>query len=172
MKKSIILTDEHIKLIKNINFNEFTYGELLNVSTVVDAMKEIDRTEESQKKFGLLRDNLNSVKEQLETISDLKECNAWGVNQWNLFGGSYVMEDVAMILGHYGDYIKGTEDSPLGKQYPKEMEDHWWELYLYIVENIVNIFHIIFYFLDKGGLKPGKYVYDTKDTYNWEYVEL
>ena len=171
MKKTINLTEDHIKLIKNIKFEAFTLGELFNTEVITDAIKEIENNPDYMKKWGYLRDNLVYAKDKLETISDLKECNAWGINQWNLFGGSYVMEDVALILGHYGDYYKGTEESPLGKQYPKELEDYWWGLYLYIVENIVNIFNIMFYFLDKGGLKPGKYTCNSKNTYDWIYSE-
>jgi len=166
MVKKIVLTDEHIKLIKNIKFEEFEMGENFNTEFIQNAIEEIESSPENMKKFGLLRDQLVRAKDKIMLISDLKECNAWGINQWNLFGGTYVMEDVALILGHYEDFIPGTEESPMGKQYPKELEDHWWELYLYIVNNMTDIINIMFQFIDNGGLTPGEYVFNRKE-YKW-----
>ena len=60
--------------------------------------------------------------------------------------------------------------TPLGKQYPKELEDYWWGLYLYIVENLVLIMNLIFFYLDKGGLTPGEYKVDTKGMI-WEKIK-
>lgn len=156
------LTEDHIKLIKNIKFEAFELGDLYDISPIVEAINDIEDSTEKMKKFGLLRDKLVKVQEHLENLSDKKECHAWGINQWNLFGGTYVMEDVALILGHYGDFIPGTEESPLGKQYPKELEDYWWGLYLYIVENLVLIMNLILNYIDKGGVTPGEYKVDTK----------
>lgn len=162
MKKKLTLTEDHIKLIKNIKFETFELGDLYDISPIVDAINDIEESNEKIKKFGLLRDKLINVQEHLENLSDKKECHAWGINQWNLFGGTYVMEDIALILGHYGDFIPGTEESPLGKQYPKELEDYWWGLYLYIVENLVLIMSLILNYFDKGGITPGEYKVDTK----------
>lgn len=167
MKKKLTLTEDHIKLIKNIKFDAFELGDLYDISPVVDAINEIESSKESMKKFGSIRDKLVNVEEHLEILSDKKECHAWGINQWNLFGGTYVMEDVALILGHFGDFIPGTEESHLGKQYPKELEDYWWGLYLYIVENMVLIINLIFNYLDKGGITPGTYQVNTNGM-TWE----
>ena len=169
MGKKLILTDEHIRLIKAIKFDAFDMGENFNTEFINNSIEEIEATPESMKKFGQLRDHLVRVKDKLNLLSDLKECHAWGVNQWNLFGGTYVMEDVALILGHYDEFIPGTEESPMGKQYPKELEDHWWDLYLYIVTNIIDIFHLIFEYIDKGGITAGEYRFDNRD-YCWKKI--
>lgn len=166
MTNKLILTDEHIKLIKNIKFNEFDMGETFNIDFLLNAIEEIESCPENMKKYGQLRDQLVRLKDKILNISDLKECHAWGINQWNLFGGTYVMEDVALILGHYGDFIPGTEESPMGKQYPKELEDHFWELYLYIVENLTDIIKLVFQFMDCGGISAGEYKFDKKE-YCW-----
>ena len=170
MKKKLTLTEDHIKLIKNLKFETFELGDLYDASTIADAIREIESSTENMKKFAKLRDYLNNVLEHLELLSDKKECHAWGINQWNLFGGTYVMEDVAMILGHYEDFVPGTEESPLGKQYPKELEDYWWGLYLYIVENLVLIMNLIFNYMDKGGITPGEYQIDTNEM-TWEKID-
>lgn len=166
MIKKIVLTDEHIKLIKNIKFEQFDMGENFNSEFIQNAIDEIESSPDNMRKFGQLRDQLVRAKDKLALVSDLKECHAWGIDQWNLFGGTFVMEDVALILGHFNDFIPGTEDSSMGRQYPKELEDHWWELYLYIVNNMTDIFKIVLQYLDEGGLTPGEYVFDRKN-YCW-----
>lgn len=170
MKRKLTLTEDHIKLIKNIKFETFELGDLYDVSPITDAINVIESSTENMRIFGHVRDYLVNAQEHLENLSDKRECNAWGVNQWNLFGGTYVMEDVALILGHYGDFIPGTEESPLGKKYPKELEDYWWSLYLYIVENIVFIFSLMQNYIDNGGITPGTYQIDS-NTMTWERLD-
>lgn len=170
MKKKITLTDEHLLLIQNICFEKFEMGELFNTEFILNAIEDIDNSDEKSRKLGLLRDDLVRVKDKLDNLSDNKERYAVGIDQWSLFGGTFVMEDVALILGHYNEYIPGTEESPLGKQYPKELEDHFWELYTYIWDNIVDIVKILFYFSNRSGLHPGTYVYDSK-TAQWSFEE-
>lgn len=81
----------------------------------------------------------------------------WGICEYNLFGGTYVLQDIALILGQYDKFIPGTEDDPLGRQYPKELEDYWWDLYRYIWENMEYIISLVFYYVMRGGLTPGTY---------------
>lgn len=170
MKKTITLTDEHLLLIQNINFEEFDLGEFYNVEFINNAIEDIESKPENFEKWGQLRDNLIRVKDKLETLSENKERHAWGIDQWNLFGGTYVMEDIALILGRYGDFIPGTEESPLGKQYPKELEDHWWDLYTYIWTNLTEIMKLVLYYSNRSGLHAGTYTYNKK-TGQWDFSE-
>lgn len=162
MKKKITLTDEHLLLIQNINFEEFDMGEQFSTEFIHNAIEDIDSHPENYKKWGQLRDDLVRVEEKLDKLSDLKECHAWGIDQWNLFGGTFVMEDVALILGHFDKFIPGTEESPMGRQYPKELEDHFWDLYTYIWTNLTDIMRLVLYFSNRCGLSEGTYVFDTK----------
>jgi hypothetical protein len=94
----------------------------------------------------------------------------WGIDQYSLFGGSYALEDIALILGHWEEYIRGTENDPMGRHYPEELENHMWELYHYIWDNMEHIIRLVLYFNDKGGLTPGEYKFDTnKET--WEKID-
>lgn len=115
--KKITLTEDHIKLIKNIKFEAFEFS---------DSKKQ--RTH-----YG------------------------WGIDQYSLFGGTFAMEDIALILGKYDQYIKGTEEDPLGKAYPKELEDYWVKLFDDIYSNMEYIISLVLYYTDKGGLTPGTY---------------
>ena len=124
MIKKLTLTDDLIKLIKNIRFEAFENGEQFSTNRICDAIAEIESSGENMKKFGAVRDKLVRAKEKLDVVSYQKDCYAWGINQWSLFGGTYVMEDIALILGRYDEFIPGTEESPQGKQYPKELEEY------------------------------------------------
>lgn len=162
--KKITLTSEHIRLIQNIDFHAFEFGEELPVQPIIDAMEEIDSMElGDRKKFSKLYSKLFDTKNRLNEYNDEASQNGWGVNQWNMFGGTYVMEDVALVTGHYGENI---DDGPSGKVYPKEMEDHMWELYLYITNNMENIMSLVLWSISNGGLSPG--TYKTSDNgINW-----
>jgi len=94
----------------------------------------------------------------------------WGIDQYSLFGGSYALEDIALILGHWDEYIRGTENDPMGRHYPEELENHMWELYHYIWDNMEHIIRLVFYFNDKGGLTPGEYKFDTNNE-TWEKID-
>ena len=94
----------------------------------------------------------------------------WGIDQYSLFGGSYAMEDIALILGHWDEYVRGTENDPMGRHYPEELENHMWELYHYIWDNMEHIIRLVFYFNDKGGLTPGEYKFDTNNE-TWEKID-
>ena len=107
---------------------------------------------------------------ETEQPSDKNTHYGWGIDQFSLFGGTYAMEDIALILGKFDQFVPGTEESPLGRQYPKELEDYWWGLYDYIYMNMSYIINLVFWSVTQGGLKPG--TYKCVDTIReWEYEE-
>lgn len=81
----------------------------------------------------------------------------WGIDQYSLFGGTYVMEDIAIALDKWDKFIPGTEEDPLGRRYPKELEDYWWELYQYIFNNMEYIIDLVLQYSSNGGLTVGTY---------------
>lgn len=128
MRKSLVITEDMLLLIKNIKFEPFVF----------------ESTEKENGRFG------------------------WGIDQYSLFGGSYVMEDIALILGKFDEYIKGTEENPMGRQYPEELEKHMWDLYEYIYTNMTDIIRLVFQFSNEGGLSEG--IYRLNDNDLWEKV--
>lgn len=92
----------------------------------------------------------------------------WGIDQYSLFGGSYVMEDIALILGKFDEYIKGTEENPMGRQYPEELEQHMWDLYEYIYTNMADIIKLVFQFSNEGGITEGTYKLNSDGL--WEKI--
>ena len=167
--KKITLTNEHIKLIQNLDFHAFTFGEELPILPIIDALDEIkNMPAEESKKYSRLESALFDVKNRLNEHNDIAGQHGWGINQWNMFGGTYVMEDVALLTGHYGEEISSS--GAQGKIYPKELEDHMWELYMYIYDNMEYIMKLVLWSISNGGLKPG--TYKTKDMgINWVYEE-
>ena len=93
----------------------------------------------------------------------------WGIDQYSLFGGTYAMEDIALILGKWGEFIPGTETDAMGRRYPEELENHMWDLYDYIWSNIESILKMVLYFSNKGGLTPGEYKFNYDDE-TWEKI--
>ena len=84
--------------------------------------------------------------------------------------GGHVLEDLADILGYRDTYIRGTEESPDGKAYPDDVEQHLLEVHNYVKDNLWLIESVLHQFAYMGGLKPG--VYKCRDNdYIWEYAE-
>lgn len=87
----------------------------------------------------------------------------------NLYGGSFLYEDVSMILGRYDEHIEGTEDGYDGPRFPKEFEAYMDELHGKIVDNIEAIESIVHMYGCRGGVKPGLYVGHDYDCI-FEYI--
>ena len=99
---------------------------------------------------------------ELDSVNTIRRFG-WGIDQYNLFGGTFVMEDIALILGQYDKFIPGTENDNLGKQYPKELEDYWWDLYRFLCDNMTYIISLVFWGAANNGLTPGTYKCKSED---------
>jgi hypothetical protein len=127
----------------------------------METIENMDKAD--AKSFSDLHSKLFDIKNRLNEYNDEASQYGWGINQWNMFGGTYVMEDVALITGHYGEAIG---DGASGKVYPKELEDHMWELYLYITNNMEWVMRLVLWSISNGGLTPGTYKTTDKGI-NW-----
>lgn len=101
---------------------------------------------------------------RFERISD----KHYGLDTYGLFGGTYLYEDMALILGYQDKAIPETIENPMGVRYEEEYERKMEEYDGFILENLVFLEEILHQFIDKGGIKPGIY---TAIDYNriWEY---
>lgn len=92
----------------------------------------------------------------------------YGLDTYSLWGGTYLLEQMALILGYQDKIIPQTLESPMGVRFEEEYENKMWEYDSFILENIVFLEEILHQFIDKGGIKPGIY---TALDYNriWEY---
>lgn len=78
----------------------------------------------------------------------------YGIDNYNLFGGTFLYEQMALILDKADQVIPGTEESIYGPQYPDEIIDYFNELDSFIVANLPYIIDILTQFCDEG-IKPG-----------------
>lgn len=161
-RKTITLTDEHITLISNIKFEKFVFDDKQNYSRIKNLVNDLKLSEND--KFKQYNDDI------LEEIHGFQPHSrfGWGCDQWSLFGGTYVLEDVAMILGYFDQAIENSETLATGRRFPAELEDKMYNLYEYIYENLEDIFVIILTFVGNGGLVPGTYEYVN---YKWKIKE-
>lgn len=105
---------------------------------------------------------LELTDEHIALISNLKvgmmdDGSKLVIKKDGCYGGTYIIEDMALILGYLKDAYPGTEEDPDGRKFPKDIEDHMWELHDYIWNNMDYIMSLVLQFIEKGGLTPGKY---------------
>lgn len=104
---------------------------------------------------------------KFERISD----KHWAIDSYNLWGGTYIWEDMAHILGYEKYVIPHTVENPMGARYEEEYQQKMEKYDGFIIENMVFLEEIIHQFIDKGGVRPGIY---TAVDYNriWEYKDF
>lgn len=160
-RKTLTLTDEHIALISNIKFEKFVFDDKEHYSRLKDLVADLQ-----------LSQDVDMEKVNKNILDEIYNFNphsrfGWGCDQWSLFGGTYVFEDIAMILGYFEQAIENSENLATGRRFPKELEDKMFSLYEYIYENLEDIFNLVLTFISKGGLQPGTY---QLVNYNWEFI--
>ena len=81
----------------------------------------------------------------------------YGVDIDNIWGGTYLYEQMAFILGYDQFVIPETTSDPEGPRYEPEYEKKMMEYDEFITENLQSIEELIHQFSCKGGLTPGVY---------------
>jgi hypothetical protein len=152
-RKTITLTEEHIALISNVKFEKFVFDDKEHYSQFKSLVNNLELS--NDKNYQELN---KTVLEELHDF-DPHSRFGWGCDQWNLFGGTYVLEDIAMILGYFDQAIENSETLATGRRFPDELEEKMYNLYEYICDNLEDILVLAFTFLGNGGLVPGTYEY-------------
>jgi hypothetical protein len=150
-KKVLTLTDKHINLISNIKFEKFVFEDKQHYQRFKSMVNELKLSE-----YEKFKEYNQSILEELHGFEPQSRFG-WGCDQWSLFGGTYLLEDMAMILGYFDQAIEKTENLATGRRFPKELEDEMYNLYDFICTNMEDIFSLIFTFIGNGGLVPGTY---------------
>lgn len=79
-----------------------------------------------------------------------------GFDTINPYGGQYLMEDLAMILGYWDKAVDGTENDYDGRKFGIENEQAMIEIHNYLMDNFSLILSILIQF-STNGIKPGTY---------------
>lgn len=113
------------------------------------------------------------TEEHIKLIKNFKIINIddtySGFDKINPYGGCYPMEDIAMILGYWGNATKGSENHFDGRKFGLELEQKLWETHCYVQENFDYILSIITQYVTEG-VKPGIYT-ALNHQLIWEYHE-
>lgn len=141
MKIKLKFTQEHIDLIKAINFETINFNEIIKnfeqyntkvlMGNTVGDIKEVCLCEILDK----YRINIDSI---------------YGVDTYNLWGGTYLWEQMAYILGLNDKVIKGTEEDPTGPKYPEDVMNYMQDLAVFIFTHLEHIFQILLQFCTEG----------------------
>lgn len=163
MKIKLKFTDEHIALIKAIDFKRIDLTEIMNNFSTID--KEVSIVEkgggtvEWKPRIGKKKTYEDSDIQQYR-LADIIERfhfdldSLYGVDTFNIWGGTYLWEQIAYIIGIHDHVIKGTEEDPDGPKFPEEDMEHMRDLDCFIVDNLVYIEQILHQFCTEG-IQPG-----------------
>jgi hypothetical protein len=116
---------------------------------------------------------INLTEEHIKLISQIRNERIddiyIGYDTINPYGGTYLMDDLAMILGYWDKAIPGTENQYDGRKFGLENEQKMIEVHSYLMENFQFILSIVIQFVTKG-IKPGKYT-SIDTNLDWVYSE-
>ena len=106
----------------------------------------------------MARFRLTFNEEHIKLISNfrtrqLDDAN-YTIDTYDLFGGTYLYEDMAFILGLMDKVIPGTMEDADGPKFDEETLSHLVELDSFIIENFQHIEDILHQFCAEG-IKPG-----------------
>ena len=80
-----------------------------------------------------------------------------GIESNSVYGGSDLLEDVSMAIGVYDERIDGTDENPEGISFSLDIEEKLYAMHEFVMNNLIDIEHLMHYWSNKGGLTPGTY---------------
>lgn len=177
-KIKLKFNDEHIKLIKALHTENLDLSEILKSFNGYDNkvihLKFNDSTKQSQLgNYGCFETVSGCIKRVAEehncniedcfdetTVGDIMEKNhihldsLYGIDSFNPWGGTFIFEQVALILGIHDRVIPESLEDVTGPKYPEEDTEHMKELISFIQDNLQNIEEILHQFCTEG-IKEG-----------------
>lgn len=98
---------------------------------------------------------------QISDLSD-EQTPRWGLDYNSIYGGSFLLEDLALILGVYDKVIPETAENADGPRYPEDVEQRLLDAHTFVIEHMKDIEDIIHQFVVKGGITAGTYKCDHR----------
>lgn len=168
-RKKISFNEDHIKLIKALRFGK------IDTSFFVEAMDhgtEVTKITDNKYKVGHLLKSANGEFVKIDSSIKISlpqegNDNLYGIDTLNLWGGTYIYEDMALILGMTDKIIEGTEEDPTGAKFDDETMEYFNELATFIIENLVDIESILHQFCTEGIKVGVTYVCKPNENIWW-----
>lgn len=169
MKIKLTFTNEHIALIKALNFSKIDFKEIINSYSAVDYM--IDVVEKNEVRSYRVGEALDKFNIGIDGV--------YGFDTYNLWGGTYLWEQMAYILGYQGAMVPSTLEDPMGPKFYKtvwtgldengkrivitdkeegeklgyeeiDVLEHFKDLDVFIITNLTYIMDILLQFCTEG----------------------
>lgn len=150
-RKTLTFTDEHIALISNVKFEKFVFDDKEHYAHFKNLVNDLKLAND-------MGEYNTPILEELHGFNPHSRFG-WGCDQWNLFGGTYILEDISMILGYFDQAIENSDTLATGRRFPEELEEKMYSLYEYICDNFEDIMTLVFTFAGTGGIYAGTYEY-------------
>lgn len=150
-KLKIQFTEDQIKLIKNLRFQEIKpnfYVTPCNDDVWVNKVNDTRYNVSTIVCNGNERSEITSPI-VIQNAQDLGD-NLYGIDTYNLWGGTYIYEDIAYIVGKMDKVIDGTLEDPDGPKFDEETTAYLNELATFIIDNLTNIEEILHQFCTEG----------------------
>lgn len=117
--------------------------------------------------------SLKLTKEHIILIKNLniQKLNDYifGIDTYNLYGGTFKFEQMALLLGYQDKILPQTAESIWGPRYEEEVQKHLEDLDGFFIDNLGNIEEILHQFC-ATGIKEG--TYECKDNIHlWSFKE-
>lgn len=168
-KIKIEFTEDIIKLVKNLRF-----GPIESKYYVTPSHDDVVVEDVGSGRFNVISVSDEGLAKEIApirvtNIQDLGD-NLYGIDNYNLWGGTYIYEDMAYILGKMDKVVKGTEEDPDGPKFEEETAKYLEELASFIIENLSNIEEILHQFCTEGihtGVtyvcKPNEHIWSKEE---------
>lgn len=162
-KITITFTDEHVKLIRCLQFKQIEIKhEKSDLTKHTNYIRKLLKEISGKKEYAILTRDIEDRLNSIDRISKISKVLAvedndkyYGIDTYDLFSNDYWYDYMAHIIGCSDQVIRGTEEDTDGPKYPQEVIEHLRDLDAFLINNIVYIEDIIHQFSDRGGIKSG-----------------
>ena len=119
-----------------------------------------------------MKEIIKLTADHIHLLKNLKLSNldakSFGIDLFSPFGGDYVNQDMAILLGYGNRIIPETIGNAVGPVYDEETQGYLNKLAEDFDAHMADYFELMQQYCDKGGIKPGVYSRTTHKI-NWEY---
>lgn len=159
MKIKLTFTEEHIALIKALDFNQIDFAEILK------SYDQYNHRTRMEVRGETVDCTVGDVLEKYHIGID----SIYGFDNFNLWGGTYLWEQIAWIIGIHDHAYPETLEDPAGPKFPPEDMEHMIELDSFIVTHLKHIIDLLLQFCTEG-IQPGVtyWCYDHQNIWHKE----